>query len=454
MFIERESIHKVKIKPKNEDRYKVKDDIVAREVRMGIMNDPPGTGKTYAILALIAKDVSQSLNVLVVPPNIQEQWVNAIKCFFAPGSFKCLSISNYADTIQLWKTNKIFDGVRLVITSTLFIDPVSSALASLERDYNKGTLIERVIIDEIDTASELFYNIPSSKMIWLLSASFDHDRHTYIGPFNMSHLNKDEIKNCMCRCESSLIEQCIQLDPPNVQIIEIDDGEISLFLNGVIEESDVMLLNVLNLKKVKSKYTSLVSPDTASNDSISEYAKKVLKALQDERDFLILMENEIPDSKINDVVCRINILEKNMDTYVNSNCATKIDKINVLAKCYIKPDPLGKWIFFSDDDAILDMVGDILKKEDIIFTSMDKGTTESNEKSIHNYKLDAKCQVLFMNSMRDGCGLNLENTTHIVFLHSINPYMLQQVIGRAQRPGRKNTLNIIYLLHKNEVMVP
>jgi SNF2 family DNA or RNA helicase len=236
-------------------------------------------------------------------------------------------------------------------------------------------------------------------------------------------------------------------------VIEVGDGEIALFLNGVIEKSDVMLLNALNFKKVKSKYAYLVSPDTVVNDSMSEYAEKVLKSLQDERDFLLLMENELPESKINKLVCKINTLENNMKADI-SRGDTKIDKLHELAINSIKPNPSSKWIFFSDDDAILDIVGDILKKQEIVYTSMDNGTLESTEKSLDYYKVEQKCQVLFINSMRDGCGLNLENTTHIVFLHSINPNMLQQVIGRAQRPGRTSTLNIIYLYHQNEMVVP
>ena len=451
MEIEKKSIYKAEIKPRNGDRYKVQEE-VPRNAYVGVMNDPPGTGKTYTMLALLAMDAKKTLNVLVVPPNIQEQWVNAIKSLFTPGSFKWLSISSYSDTIQLWKTNKIFDGVRLVITSTLYIDPVSSALSSLERDYNKGTVIERIIIDEVDTAAELFYNIPSSNRIWLLSASFNHERHSYIGPFNMSHLKKDEIAECVCRCEDGLIGTCLQLESPKVQVIEVDDGEIALFLNGVLEDSDVVMLNALNFKKIKSKYSYLVSPDTVADCSLSEYAAKVLKSLEDERDFLMLMENELPESKINDIVLKIKTLHDNMDIGIKRG-ATKLDKIHEIATQSIKPNLSSKWIFFSDDDAILDTVGDILRKEDIVYTTMDNGTLESTEKSICKYKAEQSCQVLFMNSMRDGCGLNLENTTHIVFLHSINPHMLEQVIGRAQRPGRTCVLNIIYLYHKNETTI-
>ena len=46
--------------------------------------------------------------------------------------------------------------------------------------------------------------------------------------------------------------------------------------------------------------------------------------------------------------------------------------------------------------------------------------------------------------------MNLENSSDIIFVHKMNKDMEKQVIGRAQRLGRKSKLNIIYLLYENE----
>ena len=55
-----------------------------------------------------------------------------------------------------------------------------------------------------------------------------------------------------------------------------------------------------------------------------------------------------------------------------------------------------------------------------------------------------------MNSNLFGCGLNLENSTDILFLHKTGHELQTQIIGRAQRPGRKNKLNVWFLMHENE----
>jgi SNF2 family DNA or RNA helicase len=43
------------------------------------------------------------------------------------------------------------------------------------------------------------------------------------------------------------------------------------------------------------------------------------------------------------------------------------------------------------------------------------------------------------------CGMNLENTTDIIFVHNMDPQREKQVIGRAHRYGRKNALSIWYI---------
>ena len=55
-----------------------------------------------------------------------------------------------------------------------------------------------------------------------------------------------------------------------------------------------------------------------------------------------------------------------------------------------------------------------------------------------------------MNSNLFGCGLNLQITTDILFLHKTEHELQSQIIGRAQRPGRKNKLAVWFLMHENE----
>jgi hypothetical protein len=57
---------------------------------------------------------------------------------------------------------------------------------------------------------------------------------------------------------------------------------------------------------------------------------------------------------------------------------------------------------------------------------------------------------LLLNSNLYGCGLDLQITNDIVFLHKTDDNLKKQIIGRAQRPNRKTKLNIWHIMHENE----
>ena len=59
--------------------------------------------------------------------------------------------------------------------------------------------------------------------------------------------------------------------------------------------------------------------------------------------------------------------------------------------------------------------------------------------------------ILLLNSNNFGTGLNLEMTTDIIFYHKMKKDIEQQVIGRAQRFGRPNKLNVHFLYYDNEL---
>ena len=57
---------------------------------------------------------------------------------------------------------------------------------------------------------------------------------------------------------------------------------------------------------------------------------------------------------------------------------------------------------------------------------------------------------MLLNSNLFGCGLDLQITSDIVFLHKTEHNLQKQIIGRAYRPNRKNKLNVWFIMHENE----
>ena len=75
----------------------------------------------------------------------------------------------------------------------------------------------------------------------------------------------------------------------------------------------------------------------------------------------------------------------------------------------------------------------------------------SVNETIRKYRSD-ELDALLVNSRNYGSGLNLENTTDVILFHKFENQLEQQIIGRAQRPGRTSVLNVWYLLNENEMV--
>lgn len=74
------------------------------------------------------------------------------------------------------------------------------------------------------------------------------------------------------------------------------------------------------------------------------------------------------------------------------------------------------------------------------------------QKQIDEYKNNDNCRILLTSATFYGCGLNFELTTDIIILHNMTDERTKQVIGRAQRPGRTDNLQVFHLFYPNEVL--
>lgn len=110
-----------------------------------------------------------------------------------------------------------------------------------------------------------------------------------------------------------------------------------------------------------------------------------------------------------------------------------------------------KAIVFSDHEASFSALSNSLRAHNVGTVALDGGTPEAVEAAVRAYKQDPATRVLFANSALFGCGLNLENTDRVIFVHAMEPRLYKQVVGRAQRPGRKAPLHITEVLYEHEV---
>jgi SNF2 family DNA or RNA helicase len=104
---------------------------------------------------------------------------------------------------------------------------------------------------------------------------------------------------------------------------------------------------------------------------------------------------------------------------------------------------------FNDNASSLFETYDILREKGIQCVLLDGGSADEVANAIKKYKTES-VQVMLLNSKMEGAGMNLENTSHLLFMHATAPTLVEQVVGRAQRYGRSGRLHIIGLFNASE----
>jgi SNF2 family DNA or RNA helicase len=123
----------------------------------------------------------------------------------------------------------------------------------------------------------------------------------------------------------------------------------------------------------------------------------------------------------------------------NNETLTQIDTVIKI----INSNPSGRIILFSCWDETFIPIRSILTSNDITFGEV-KGTVEARNNLIQKFK-NGEVQVIFLNANFNGAGINLQETTDIIVFHEMHNSLLTQIIGRANRIGRTNSLTVHHL---------
>lgn len=123
------------------------------------------------------------------------------------------------------------------------------------------------------------------------------------------------------------------------------------------------------------------------------------------------------------------------------------DKLDVLVDL-IENKPDGSFMVFASYAETFVKIEQKLKELGITYHIL-KGIATVVARNIDDFK-EKRVRVLMLNAEFFGAGMNLQMTTDLVMFHRFKQEMEEQIIGRAQRLGRKTPLNVYYLLHDNE----
>lgn len=143
----------------------------------------------------------------------------------------------------------------------------------------------------------------------------------------------------------------------------------------------------------------------------------------------------------------IMIMEDNINSG-ESNKNNLLSKQDLFIKLILE-NKEKKWLVFSEFDATFNSLLDNLSNNGISFSKI-CGTASHIDNIINNFK-NGSINVLLLNAVHFGMGINLEMATDVLIYHKLSYEIEKQVIGRAQRPGRCETLNVHFLCHDNEL---
>ena len=141
------------------------------------------------------------------------------------------------------------------------------------------------------------------------------------------------------------------------------------------------------------------------------------------------------------------------DSEEDSSVEQMLNKYDTLASLlsHIKQsNPNAKILIFSEYDRTFDRIANIIEVKLKLKYGMLKGPGLMKNMDKYRKTGSHSLDILMINSSAYGSGMNLENTTDVILFHHFNKQIEHQVIGRAQRPGRSNSLNVWYLLNESE----
>lgn len=436
---------------------------------IGVMNDPPGCGKTYAILALLAE--SKGMNAIIVPQNIFFQWKEAIERIF-PTSIKYKFINTYEDIMNVYRVNFAMANPLKDYSIILINDLYADMFAKTMNDT--GTQLERIIIDEIDSVQNRLHTPVTAKHVWLVSASFVHQDGIAVGPYL---IQSKDIAHVFCRCDPRFVENSIKLQAPTTEILVCEDNEIQMFKGVTSQESITalhagdarVLLKEMGKNVPVERYTlkELAELYVKDNSKLEEKISTYEEWITDEKNKLNESQQGFESHEVirkriaefkekleetRENLRRRKLLESRITTLTPSN-PEKLKWAVYKDLCKrILEEPSKKWIVCNDSAPAINKAMDILKEMGGKCVMLDGGSAPAIQKAITAYKDGSSqaAQVLFLNSKLEAVGMNLENTSNLLFMHATSPQLVQQVIGRAQRYGREGSLHIIGLFNTDE----
>ena len=284
-------------------------------------------------------------------------------------------------------------------------------------------------------------------------------------------------------CYNSLYNAIQNFVSPTIKSM-IEAGNIEDAITSLGGEKTSNIIELIKLKKLKEKeeielkITLYKNREDIDNMTLWENKKKnILNQINDiDKKFELMLsepcsicyeslKDPILDPNCQNLFCGeclFQWLEK------NNSCPLCRNSIDLKKVIYIKNEPTlgavknwkrytkdekiveiiknkkdGKFLIFSEYEKSFTPIFNILRENEIPFLEI-KGSSQTREKNLQTFK-QGNINVIFLNSTINGAGLNLQESSDIILYHEMKQNDQNQIIGRANRIGRKLPLTVHHL---------
>uniref|UniRef100_A0A6C0EB91 RING-type domain-containing protein n=1 Tax=viral metagenome TaxID=1070528 RepID=A0A6C0EB91_9ZZZZ len=472
------------------------------------------SSNSYALIKLDPAETNYcKCNLIIVPPPLITQWKNSLKntslTYASIGKKAELVNKIYYDTdVILLSSALINDFMNMDINSKkkwarVIIDEADSIKLNLKYISTNFLWLMTGTPSGISySTSKMIKNVFKKYITWLPDFVTIKNNNDYINDSLKLPKIQREFINCYTSLDVKLVtefvpkhimsminagntDEAIRALNMNTYTEENIINALTKNITGAIENKTEELVTIKEqLKKHNQKYHNIEDHDT--KDMMIRIAflekligklkvrlngiKEKIKEMKDELCAICMNELDKP-SVVN--CCANGFCFACIVNYVNKNgkcplCNKKITKKNIHVTANIdkktteiekRPKMVelldlvdkyktGKLLIFASYDKTFEKIAEEFTSKKIKYRQL-KGSQENINKIVDNFK-NGDLNILLLNSINFGAGMNLECASDIILYHRLTKEMEEQVIGRGQRIGRTTQLRVHYLIYEGE----
>lgn len=474
--------------------------------KLGVLGDLPGYGKTLSMLGLISISKNDPIdNEYIIEKTRYHDYVSFKKVEIIQ-QLNCSLILSNLSLVSQWISELNRTDLKYIaiykpsdIENIDFLNydvvVVSSNIFNLFVQTYKRKSWKRFVIDE-PASLKLSMEEVYAKFYWLITGTPNELYIKRLNGFLKDLLPEDiDIFNCiLIKNEDDVVKKSYVM--PHTRNIHYKyKDNISSFFEGLVSDNIIEMIQSNNIygvldyfdskdnvsiydafKNKKIKRLEELSIDKTKNFEKIQVVENHLKMIEDRLTKFIICNNCSSCPSALTEPCVISCCQRIFcGKCIESACTFCKSKEYNISQLVIRNNQNNESFEYIDDykddtkmktkmEIIMDIINDSINKKILIFSNYNetftiikkflddknlsylelKGTKEKRDNTIDSYK-SGNVNILLLNTIHSGAGLELQKTTDIILCHKLHEYQKIQVMGRANRIGRKIELNVHYL---------